>query len=240
MKRIYIILSAITATLLLLPVAIVAAAPSKNNVQSMTLIDSVSTSTGSPPPLCNLSYNLLGLKLNSTLTYYVSSNGTGNDRSAVVDQTQLSFAAWNATTDLGLFNYGGTTFSGYARDGRSTVSWAPLSSSTVVSKTVIWYTPDSNGDGFGEIVEADIILNKNLKWGIDADGEGETTIDRWDIRNAVTHCAGHVAGLADMCDESCRQLTMHGDSVKGETCKISLEGGDVTGAQYMYGARTTR
>lgn len=241
LKGIYIVLSMTIVIALALPATIASAQPAPSELKNITFIDNANkgTSANPAPPLNNLSYKLLGLKLNSTFTYYVNPRGSGNSQSATANQTQLSFAAWNATTNMVLFNYGGSTDKGYGHDGRNTVLWAPLSS-TVVSKTVIWYVPDTDNDGFGQIVESDIILNKNLKWGIDPDVEGPITIDSYDIRNVITHDAGHIVGLADMCDGAYCQLTMHGNYSKGETIKISLEGGDVTGAQYLYGARTTR
>ncbi|MDI6820012.1 MAG: matrixin family metalloprotease [Candidatus Hodarchaeaceae archaeon] len=138
-----------------------------------------------------------------------------------------------------LFSYGGATGArGYSLDRQNTVSWVGIAPTTAVAITVIWYVPDTDGDGLDEIVEFDVILNALLKWGIDPDGEGPVTIKAYDIRNVATHEAGHVVGLADLYDAAYRELTMYGYTSKGETKKISLETGDIAGAQYLYGAPT--
>ena len=85
--------------------------------------------------------------------------------------------------------------------------------------------------------DCDIVLNAFHEWGIDPDGEGdEYTIDVFDVRNIVTHEAGHVTGLDDLSDDVYSELTMYAYSEEGETKKISLEIGDEAGCQALYGA----
>lgn len=187
----------------------------------------------------NTYYELLGTKMTSTMTFYVNPKGSGNDSNKTAGQARLASGAWNATTEGLLFTYGGLTTKGYGRDGQNTVLWANLPS-TVIARTVIWTVPDNNGDGLVEVVEVDIVMNSQLKWQIDPDGEGPLTIKNWDIRNILTHEFGHVVGLADLTSGTYYMLTMHAHASKGETQNISLEGGDIAGAQSLYGARVSR
>jgi hypothetical protein len=101
----------------------------------------------------------------------------------------------------------------------------------VIAVTFIWYDPNSY-----EIVDWDMVMNTMQKWGIDPDGEGPQSLKRaFDVRNIVTHEAGHVVGLDDLYEDIYSELTMYGYSSKGETKKISLENVDIAGCQDRYG-----
>lgn len=242
LKSVRVFLPLIVVFALFLPSVAASELDAALDIKSMTLIHYKRPDNYSSPlsPLNNLYYELLGLELTSTFTYYVNPKFSGIESGAAVDQVQLSFNAWNATTEVRLFNFGGLTGGEYASDGQNTVSWARLDSNTKIAMTVIWYVPDTDGDGLEEIVEADIVLNSILRWGIDPDGEGPSTTKAYDIRNVATHEAGHVVGLAGLQNDAYRELTMYEFSASGQTNKISLEGGDVTGAQFLYGPRTSR
>ena len=100
----------------------------------------------------------------------------------------------------------------------------------VIAYAVIWYI-----SGTGEIVDADIVLNSYYKWGI-ADGD-ESTNDlknKFDIRNIITHEAGHWSGLDDIYDSAYSAITMYGYTSYGEEIKRSLEPGDIAGVQFVY------
>jgi len=107
--------------------------------------------------------------------------------------------------------------------------------------TVIEYDDvDGSGDmSVGDLItEADMIFNLKFKWAIDPDGEGDLTANvkgkYYDIRDIATHEAGHILGLDDLYVDIYRELTMYGYAGAKETNKISLEAGDIAGAQYLY------
>jgi len=119
-------------------------------------------------------------------------------------------------------------------DYKNVITWGSAQKG-VVAYAVIWYTSNT-----GEIVDADIVLNSYYKWGI-ADGDETTTdfTDKFDIRNIVTHEAGHWSGLDDIYDSRYSAMTMYGYATPGEEIKRSLEPGDIAGIQYVYaGLRT--
>jgi len=114
-------------------------------------------------------------------------------------------------------------------DFKNVITWRGLPNGTIAVAS-IWYITDTK-----EIVDADIILRIGYKWGI-ADGNELTTDlpNAFDIRNIVTHEAGHWTGLDDIYNETYSAMTMYGYSDYGEEIKRSLEPGDIAGAQEVY------
>jgi hypothetical protein len=120
-----------------------------------------------------------------------------------------------------------------AADGKNDIYFAPLASDNAIAMTTVWYYTSTK-----EIVEADIQMNTNMRWGIDADGEGKkfTLTNAYDIRNIATHEIGHVCGLADLYTGRSSELTMYGYGALGEVKKDSLGAGDIAGLVKLYGA----
>lgn len=153
-----------------------------------------------------------------------------------VDQIELGYEAWDDATNSELFAVptvdATVSPSTDSPDFINTVSWRRIVPPRVIAVTYIWYNPDTM-----EIVDCDVIMNTKHDWGIDPDGEldGYILEDAFDVRNIVTHEAGHVVGLGDLYDKTYSELTMYGYSEEGETKKISLENGDVWGCQFLYG-----
>ncbi|MGP3667343.1 MAG: hypothetical protein ACKD6N_00555 [Candidatus Bathyarchaeota archaeon] len=114
-------------------------------------------------------------------------------------------------------------------DYKNVITWGRAQAG-VVAYAVIWYKSST-----GEIVDADMVLNSYYKWGI-ADGNELTSdlVGKFDIRNIVTHEAGHWTGLNDLYDSKYWAITMYGYASYGEEIKRSLEPGDIAGAQYIY------
>lgn len=189
---------------------------------------------GSLPPPDNTYYSLLGFELTATAGYHV--NVAGAPAGALAEVVE-AFETWDAATGSELFVYlGESSARGPALDGQNSVSWTGVVPRDIVAMASIWSAPDSDGDGLDEIVEFDITFNTLHRWAIDPDDEGPVKLKReFDVENVATHEVGHVVGLADVYETQYRQLTMYGYTSKGETGKISLQVGDIAGAQYLYG-----
>jgi len=182
-------------------------------------------------------YALLGLRWSGTPVDYEIDPDHAPDGS--VGEIEAAFEAWDAVTSTELFDDdvivdSSTGPSVNSPDGVNTVSWRRVVPPSVIAVTFIWYDPET--EPYGTIVDCDVVMNTKHDWGIDPDGEGPERLKRaFDVRNIVTHEAGHVVGLDDLYDDIYSELTMYGYSSKGETKKISLENGDVLGCQELYG-----
>jgi len=182
-----------------------------------------------PPEPDNSAYELLGIYLPDTVTYHVNPDGAPE---GVLAEIQLSFETWDDETGKELFIFNSlTSNSGLNLDEQNTISWRRIAPRNIIAVTRLWY------DAADEIVEFDIAFNAFLKWGIDPDDDGPVSLSKkYDAQNIATHEVGHVVGLADLYEDQYRELTMYGYGKTGETIKISLEEGDIAGAQYLYGA----
>ena len=185
-----------------------------------------------PPDPDNTVYALLGPQLIATASYYINPTGAPD---GAISEINEAFEAWDTVTAAELFNYVDTTSAiGISEDGQNTVSWIRILPRNIIGVAAYWVEEKEDKT---VIVEFDIAFNAFLKWGIDPDDEGPIELKRaFDVENIAIHEAGHALGLADLYGETHYQLTMYGYSSTGETQKISLEEGDIDGAQYLYGA----
>ena len=245
MKKVLASILIISILLLSFPATVLAAEPSNKPItppelKSVTFIHYEKPDKpgkpDKPAPEPEGSYKLLGLYLPDTSTYYV--NGAGAPEGAV-GEIQSSFNEWDdVVTNTELFSdfAESTTASGLRQDGQNTISWVRIAPPKAIAVTRLWYLDDGNPATLDSIVEFDIDFNAFLQWGIDPDGEESTYFldSAFDVRNIATHEVGHVVGLADLYEDKNSELTMYGYGSIGETIKISLAGGDIEGAQYIY------
>jgi len=178
-------------------------------------------------------YELIGTKLTDTATYYVNTSGAPEGSLTEID---ASFDTWEGAVAIDLFTNGGTTtISGRKYDGQNTVSWSRIAPKSTIAIATFWYYSDGNPETFDPIIEFDIVFKSFLNWGIDPDDEGPMSLtNAFDVQNIATHEVGHIVGLGDLYDNDNSYLTMYGYGSIGETQKISLEDGDIEGANLIY------
>jgi hypothetical protein len=141
---------------------------------------------------------------------------------------------WDYWTGAELFNdsysfvYDGS-FDTDAPDGRNELLFGDYPQDGVIAVAVVWGYFAGPPD-YREIIEFDVMFDTDYLW-------GDATLDPtvMDLQNIATHEIGHGAGLDDIYDSSCSEVTMYGYSNYGETKKRTLEPPDITGIQELYG-----
>jgi hypothetical protein len=162
------------------------------------------------------------------------------------DAVVQAFGSWVASDprvpDLS-FDTGSTTAQP-SRDGKSTVSYAEIS--TPGHEKDVAITVTYSNDKTGEILEADMILNARYPMGVlkaklaeaggkqdgNGDNEAEDCNNRYDAQNVATHEAGHFFGLGE--DMTERRATMFLSISQCETHKRALSTSDVGAVSALY------
>jgi hypothetical protein len=183
-------------------------------------------------------YDISGYHWTSkSVSYVVNANYAtkyGLRSQDVVTAVQGSFGAWNGVVP-NLYKYGGLNNVAKASlskpDYKNVITWASISDRNVVAMSIMWYRTSDRA-----LLDCDIVMNTYYKWGIDRDGEGnaKTLNGAFDIRDIITHEAGHWTGLNDLYSGPYLPMTMFGYSAFGETYKISVEKGDRDGVHQVY------
>jgi len=144
-----------------------------------------------------------------------------------------------------------TALTGGRLDGKNVISWKPLRTG-YIAVTYVWYYTAT-----GYIAEFDILLNNSYAWsysepnmtgvaydpnGPANDGIGGTYGDpvntgvtnTFDVRDIMTHEAGHTLMLNDLYDSTDADLTMYGYASYAELKKDTLGYGDFLGLNAIY------
>ncbi len=162
-------------------------------------------------------YKLAGWYLSDAITFSLDQSMSGYDS----DFTSAS-QEWDHNTQKSLFTQ--TASGGYASasiDGMNSVFFADLSAG-VIAVTYVWYDPQTD-----ILLESDMAFNTDFQW-----GDSPTEMN---FLNIATHELGHVCGLSDLYGKKFFQLTMYGYSWEGDTSKIDLATGDISGLLKIYG-----
>jgi hypothetical protein len=189
----------------------------------------------------------------AAVEYWVNPTGSGVDNTTtVVTAVQAAFATWdNADGRLGYSYQGTTTLQGGVLDGYNVVSWANISAQypNAIAVTTIWYYRYT-----GQIVEVDTLMNSAVAWSYtvpnvthDLSTPAFPNISRYtdptnfgvsgtyDIRDIMTHEAGHWIMLDDLYSSRDAALTMYGYGSTGEISKDTIGYGDERGVEAVYG-----
>lgn len=121
---------------------------------------------------------------------------------------------------------------GFRRGGRNknTVRYSPDGdplANGALAITVITFDAHAR-----EILDADIILNGEHRFGIFDDDPEHATQNVYDLQNVLTHELGHLLGLGE--DYEDEAATMYAFSQPGETIKRDLEPVDVDSVVSLY------
>lgn len=177
-------------------------------------------------------YKLMGVKWRAfPVNYVINPANSGLNESFVTSALSTSSATWDAATSRVLFGTYQIDSNAQWNDGarpdykNSLVFGNNEPDPEVIAVTTTWYTL------FGkQIVDYDISFETDYAW-----GDATTDATKMDLQNIAIHETGHGLGLSDLYN-SCTEETMYGHSSYGETKKRTLNTGDISGLQRMYGS----
>lgn len=140
------------------------------------------------------------------------------------------FTTWDSETTTSLYgsiseNSSPDSWPGVDLDGENTVAWDTIDGpGGIIGGTYYWYYVATK-----EMVEFDMVLDREEDWSFD--GSGET----FSVQNIVTHEAGHTLVLQDLRSPRDGALTMHAYTWPGDVDKETLGSGDILGLKEIYG-----
>ncbi|MFH0836128.1 MAG: matrixin family metalloprotease [Candidatus Micrarchaeota archaeon] len=192
------------------------------------------TPTPLPSPTC---YGFLanGAKWKTVEPYLVNPQNTaGLDEGFVFLNLFDDIAKWEAaagTDILGNPFVSNETLEAdfYSPDGLNEVYFGDVADNGAIAITVVWGI-FSGPPSQRKLIEWDQVYDQvDYPWS--ASGEA----GKMDFENIATHELGHSIGLNDLYTGECSEQTMYGYADYGETNKRTLEAGDITGVQQLYG-----
>lgn len=161
-------------------------------------------------------------------------NPQGLDEDFIANAIFAGAEEWDSWIGAELFNdsytivYDGSWDSD-SPDGRNELVFGDYPTDGVIAVTVVWgYF--SGPPSEREIIEFDVMFDTDFVWG---DAISDSSV--MDLQNIATHEIGHGAGLDDIYDDACSEVTMYGYSDYGEKKKRDLESPDIIGIQELYG-----
>lgn len=177
-----------------------------------------------------------GAKWKTAEAYYINPTNDDNlGESFVENAVNFGVAAWEAYGGE-IFGNGSVNYDVIYNNGNydetNTASFGPHDDPGVIAVATVWgYF--SGPPQTRELVEWDILFNDASSWEW---GDGATNSGLMDLQNIATHELGHSAGLGDLYETTCSEVTMYGYSGEGEIKKRDLELPDITGITELYGA----
>ncbi len=169
--------------------------------------------------------------------FYINEKGSDDiaDMNSIINEVNQSFKAWEVYGSFIKSNYLGTTplipekETGTNKEIKNVVGWVEENweddAGAIAITTVIYY------EDTGEIIEADMALNGvNFKWTLNPPSPCPSN-NLVDLRNVITHEAGHFFGLDHSNIEG---ATMYPSSPPCDTEKRDLAPDDINGIIYLY------
>ena len=136
-------------------------------------------------------------------------------------------------TGIAIFGSGSATDSALladmnSPDGQNEVYFADVGDQGTIAVTIVWGVFGGPPSGRRLVKWDQVYDDVDFDWS----STGET--GKMDLDNIVTHETGHSAGLGDVYEATCSDVTMYGYAVSGETKKQILEPADIKGISDLY------
>ena len=178
-----------------------------------------------------------GAKWKTLEPYIVNpSNTEGLSKVFVVNNLAFNIDKWESAAGANILGEGSFTIKTLeadmvSPDYQNEVYFADIDSPGAIGVTIVWGI-FGGPPPFRELVEWDQIYDD-----VDFDWSASGEAGKMDFKNIATHELGHSVGLDDLYNSKCSEQTMYGYAINGETKKRSLEAGDITGIQTLYGTK---
>lgn len=161
-------------------------------------------------------------------------NPQGLSQEFITDAIYKAAEEWDAHTSAELFGSYSidheASWDDTAPDGKNELLFGDYPEEGVIAVTVVWgYFQGPPKDR--KIIEFDVLFDNDYVW-----GDATANPNVMDLQNIATHELGHGIGLDDLYDTACSEETMYGYSDYGEIKKRTLNNGDITGLQELYGS----
>ena len=155
--------------------------------------------------------------------------------SGAFDAVLPAFDQWDKNTSAGLY---GTVNENSEDDppgavlwDGNTMSWMEIDSAGgIIGVCYYWYWANTK-----EMIEFDIIFDKDENWLATNDPETMPTPTQFDVWNIATHELGHALVLGDLRSPKDGALTMHAYTWTEDDVKRTLGSGDILGVRAIYG-----
>ena len=180
-------------------------------------------------------FNLVGegVKIKIAADYFINAANSGMAANDVELSVNAGAKVWEtAAVNPNIFGASGQDTSAVvndsAMDGRSVITFAPITDANIVAVTNVWGRFKVAQDK-REILEFDITLNTASKW-----GDGSVDREVMDLQSVAANAFGHAAGLDGVSGKNCKSETTYRLINLGEIQKRDLAPGDIKGIQQLY------
>ena len=149
--------------------------------------------------------------------------------------TETSLETWDSEVSFEIFGSRDSTYLGVLEadvvspDDKNELYYGAIEEQNVIGVTIVWGyfggPPQTRS-----LIEWDMVLDDaDFDW-----GDAAVNPAVMDYQNILTHELGHAAGMGDIYDASCGEVTMYGYGIEGETKKRDLSPQDITGIKELY------
>lgn len=164
-----------------------------------------------------------------------TTNADGMTDEFLVSVTLNSLEKWDSQVSFDIFGSrdSSQTVDGVdlnAPDDKNEIYFGAIDSPNAIAMTVVWGI-FSGPTSKRKLVEYDVVFDdQDYVWD-NADTKGLGVMD---YENIATHEFGHSAGMNDVYQSACKEVTMYGYSDYGEIKKRTLEQADINGIRKLY------
>jgi hypothetical protein len=161
-----------------------------------------------------------------------TANNSGLNGASLLSTQSNDITTWENAAAANVLGSGSTTNADLSLGANTLndvneVYFDSINNSNTIAVTTVWGIfsgPAANK----KLVEWDQVFNTFYQWSL----TGEA--GKMDFGNISTHELGHALGLGDLYNGACSSQTMYGYASEGETNKLTLEPGDITGINVLY------